>query len=116
MAKSKLPRPIERRHLVARELSAAQARRYADAYLEAGRDQDAVEFLVKAEASEQLAAIRQRAVESGDVFLFRTVASATGVAPEQHEWRALSAAAEAAGKPSYASEARRQAERGDGES
>ncbi len=113
MAKSKLPGPIERRHLVERELSPAQALRYADAYLEAGRDQDAIEFLVKAEASEQLDAMRRRAVESGDVFLFRTLAVATGTAPQPGEWRALAEAAQAAGKQHYAVEAQRQSERGE---
>ncbi len=63
MAKSKIPGPIERRHLIGRDLSAAQALRYAEAYLEEGRDQDAIEFLVKAEAEEQLEAMRRRVAE-----------------------------------------------------
>ena len=37
MAKSRIPGPLERRHLVERELSPAQALRHAEAYLAAGR-------------------------------------------------------------------------------
>ena len=39
MAKSKIPDAIERRHLIDRDLKPAQSLRYAEAYLEAGRDQ-----------------------------------------------------------------------------
>ena len=60
MAKSIIPDAIERRHLIDRDLKPAQSLRYAEAYLEAGRDQDAIEFLVKAEATEHLQAMRKR--------------------------------------------------------
>lgn len=113
MAKSKLPGPIERRHLVERDLSTAQALRYAEAYLEAGRDQDAIEFLVKAEAEEQLEAMRRRSIETGDAFLLRTLSAATGVPPDHEQWRKLAEAATAAGKERYAAEAQRRAGRGD---
>ncbi len=112
MGKSKLPGPIERRHLIERELSTAQALRYAEAYLAEGLDGDAVAFLVKAEATEQLAALRGRAIEAGDGFLLRAVASETGAPPEPEEWKALAEAAARAGKEHYATEARRLAERG----
>jgi hypothetical protein len=109
--KTKMPGPIERRHLVERELSADQALGYAEAYLEAGRDNDAIAFLVKADAQEQLAAVQHRAIESGDLFLFRAAATALGVAPESAQWRELARAAAAAGKERYAEEAERQADR-----
>jgi len=109
--KAKMPGPIERRHLIERELSADQALDYAEAYLEAGRDSDAIAFLVKADAQEQLTAIQKRAIESGDLFLFRAAAAARGVAPENYQWRELARAAAAAGKQRYAAEAERQAER-----
>ena len=111
MGKSKLPGPIERRHLIERELSTAQALRYAEAYLAEGLDVDAVSFLVKAEATDQLAALRGRAIEAGDGFLLRAVASETGAPPTPEEWKALAEAAARAGKEHYASEAVRQAER-----
>ncbi len=113
MAKSKIPGPIERRHLIERDLSAAQALRYAEAYLEEGFDQDAIEFLVKAEAGEQLEAMRRRSIEAGDTFLLRMVSTAMEVAPEREEWKELAEAAAAAGKERYAAEALRLATRGE---
>ncbi|MDH3264898.1 MAG: hypothetical protein OEM24_12990 [Paracoccaceae bacterium] len=113
MAKKKLPGPIERRHLIERELSTAQALRYAEAYLEEGLEVDAVAFLVKAEATDQLDALRVRSIEAGDGFLLRAVALATGNPPKPEEWKALAEAAERAGKERYAAEALRHAERGE---
>jgi hypothetical protein len=113
MAKSIIPDAIERRHLIDRDLKPAQSLRYAEAYLEVGRDQDAIEFLVKAEATEQLQAMRNRAIESGDVFLFRSVSSALGVVSERDEWRSIAETARAAGRQRYADEAMGMAERGE---
>jgi len=113
VAKSKIPGPLERRHLIERDLSAAQALRYAEAYLEEGRDQEAIEFLVKAEAEEQLEAMRRRAIEAGDAFLLRTLSAATGVAADREQWKMLAEAAAAAGKERYAEEALRHAGRGE---
>ena len=108
----KLPGSIERRHLIERELSPAQALRYAEAYLAEGLDLAAVAFLVKAKATDQIDALRDRAIEAGDVFLLRTVASETGVPPKPEEWKALAEGAARAGKERYAAEALRQAGRG----
>jgi hypothetical protein len=112
VGKTKLPGSIERRHLIERELSNAQALRYAEAYLAEGLDMDAIAFLVKAEATDQLEALRGRAIEAGDGFLLRAVASETGDPPRPAEWRALAEGATRAGKEHYAVEALRQAERG----
>ena len=106
-----IPGPIERRHLVERELSADQALGYADAYLAVGRDWDAIEFLVKAGEHDKLAELQRRSIEAGDAFLFRAVANATGIAPEREQWRELGQAAAAAGKERYAAEAQRQLDR-----
>ncbi len=114
MGKSKLPGSIERRHLIERDLSTAQALRYAEAYLAEGLELDAIAFLVKAQATDQLDALRGRAIEAGDVFLFRAVASETGAPPTPEEWKALAEGAARAGKERYAAEALRQAERGGG--
>lgn len=113
MGKTKLPGPIERRHLIERDLSVAQALRYAEAYLAEGLDVDAIAFLVKAEATDQLDALRSRAIEAGDAFLLRAVASETGAPPKAEEWKTLAECAERAGKERYATEALRQAERGE---
>jgi hypothetical protein len=111
MARSALPDPLTRRHLVERELSEAQALKIAEAYLAEGRTVEAIEFLAKAGAGEQLDALRAEALETGDAFLLRAVARATDRPPELEEWRVLARAAEAAGKTRYADEAIRQSER-----
>jgi hypothetical protein len=113
LAKAKIPGPLERRHIIERKLGAAQALRHAEAYLAKGRRVEAIDFLRLAGASEQLEALRREAVESGDVFLLRSVATAVGAEPRREEWLAVAEAAAAAGKDRYAVEARRQADRGE---
>jgi len=114
VAKSRIPNALERRHVVERELGAAQALRIAEAYLEEGRVLEAVDFLRKAGAVEKLAALRQDAVASGDAFLLRNLAGAARQPVSREEWVALAETASAAGKQRYAEEARRQAQRGKG--
>jgi hypothetical protein len=113
LARAKIPGPLERRHIIERKLSGAQALRHAEAYLAEGRRMEAIDFLRLAGATEQLQALRREAVESGDVFLLRSVATAIGVEPEREEWLAVAETAAAAGKDRYAVEARRQADRGE---
>ena len=79
----------------------------------ASNEVDAVAFLIKAEATDQIEALRGRAIEAGDGFLLRAVASETGVPTKSEEWKALAEAATRAGKDRYAAEALRQAERGE---
>jgi hypothetical protein len=114
MAKSILPNPLARRHLLEREISREQALRIAEAYLEQRRSWEAIAFLVKAQARDRLQQIQAAAVEEGDSFLLREVSRALGEDPGAERWRQLATAAGAAGKQSYAVEARRQAERGEG--
>ena len=114
MARSRIPGPLERRHLIERELAPAQALKTAESYLAEGRALEAVEFLAKAGDEERLQALRREALEAGDLFLLRAVADAMGKAPDRDEWLALAAAAEASGKQRYAVDARRHAERGEG--
>jgi hypothetical protein len=113
LAKAKIPGPLERRHIIERKLGAAQALRHAEACLAEGRRIEAIDFLRLAGASEQLEALRREAVESGDVFLLRSVAAAVGAEPKREEWLAVAEAAAAGGKDRYAVEARRQADRGE---
>jgi len=114
MAKSRIPGALERRHLIEKEISEANARVIADAYLAEGRQIEALDFLAKAKARERLAELRAHALETGDAFLLRAVARAMQEPPVRAEWHAVAAAAEASGKQRYASEARRQAERSGG--
>ena len=113
VAQSKIPGPLERRHLIERELSADRALALAEAYLEQDRTAEAVDFLAKADATERLAELRRDAVAAGDAFLLRALAEAMGDPPEREEWAALATAAAAAGKDQYAAEGGRQAERGE---
>lgn len=111
MARSGIPDPLKRRHVVTSDQTPAQALAIAEAYLEDGRTLEALDFLQKAEAGERLAELRQQAVAEGDAFLLRAVARSTGETPAASEWTALASAAEAAGKELYAADARRVAER-----
>jgi hypothetical protein len=113
MAKAKIPDPLERRHLVEKELAPDQARAIAEAYLAEDRAIEAIDFLKIAGAAERLAELRGRAVADGDAFLLRAVAAAQARPPTHDDWQKLSTAAAANGKERYAVEARRQAERGD---
>jgi hypothetical protein len=113
MAKGRIPNPLDRRHLVERDLAAVQALRIAEAYLEEGRKVEALDFLVKADAEDEIRALRSGAISGGDAFLLRQVAFLTGVPAEREEWRELALAAHSAGKELYAVEATRQTERGE---
>ena len=111
MAKRKLPDPLRRRHLVEQKIDPARALQIAEAYLEEDRAMEAVAFLMKAEARERLASLREQAVREGDAFLLREVCTALAEEVDAGTWRALAEAARAAGKDRYAAEASRQAAR-----
>jgi len=74
---------------------------------------EAVDFLRKAAAEDQLATLRAEAIAEGDAFLLRQVADAMSKPVERDEWQALARAAEASGRERYAAEARRLFERGE---
>jgi hypothetical protein len=114
VAKSVIPDPLTRRHLVERELPAEKALAIAEAYLAENRTCEALDFLRLAGAKERLAELRSEAVSSGDAFLFRAAAGAMETAPERQEWRRLAEAAQANGRERDAEQAGRQAERGEG--
>ncbi len=111
MAKSKIPDPLTRRHLIEGTLDPARAGTIAEAYLGADRAQEAVAFLARADATEALEKLWQQAVKDGDPFLLREVAGAVKRAPDAATWQQLAEAADAAGKDRYAAEARRQVAR-----
>jgi hypothetical protein len=113
MARTAIPDPLERRHLIEKQLPAAQALAIADAYLAQDRCLEAVDFLRVAKAADRLAELRARAITEGDAFLFRAVAAAEQRPPDREEWQRLGAAAAGRGLDRYAIEARRQVERGD---
>ena len=111
MAKRKLPDPLRRRHLVEQKIDPARALQIAEAYLEEDRAMEAVAFLMKAEARERLASLREQAVREGDAFLLREISAALAEEFDAATWRALAEAARASGKDRYAAEAARQVAR-----
>jgi hypothetical protein len=114
LAQRKIPPPLERRHLLAKDLPPERARAIAEAYAAEGRHVEGAEFLAKAGAEEELRALREQAIADGDLFLFRVTAGLQGQEPQREEWSRLADAAAAAGKLRYETEARRQSERGEG--
>ena len=113
MAKSAIPSPIERRHLVERDLGADQALGIAEAYLEAERFEEAVAFLAKAGADDRLKALADDAVAAGDVFLLTEISRVQGRDPDSETWQRLADSARRAGKDAYADTAERHAHRSD---
>lgn len=111
MARSPIPDPLRRRHLLEEALDPARALAIAEAYLAEGRGAEAVAFLARAESRERLATLRDQALASGDLFLLRSASTALGEEPSLEQWSRLADAAEAAGKERYAHEARRLAQR-----
>ncbi len=108
MAKSKIPSPLERRHVVEKDLNVKNAMEIADAYIADGRSFEAIDFLSKVEATDRLNELRDLAIESGDAFLFQAIVRAGGEEPDKEAWSRLAEAADAAGKERYADVARRQ--------
>ena len=111
MAKSNIPDPLERRHLIERELPVARSLALAEAYMEEDRSAEAVVFFGKAGAEERLQELAALAVESGDVFLMTEIATARGEDPDPETWERLAEAARRQGKELYAQAASRQADR-----
>ena len=74
MAKSKIPSPLERRHLLERDLPAGQALAIAEAYLEDDRFEEAVALLARAGADDRLQVLADQAVATGDAFLLAEIA------------------------------------------
>ena len=109
MARSNLPDPLAKRHLLEAELEPAKARALADGYLALSREIEAIDFLKRANATEVLEALQQTALERGDVFLLRRVAQALERDPSREQWRVLASAAAAAGRERDAETASRLA-------
>ena len=109
MAKVKLPDALARRHLLEGKLDAAKSRAYGEAYLEAGREIESIDFLARGEATDSLVQLQEVAVERGDVFLMRMATAALGTDPGAEAWIRLASAADAAGRERDAESARRLA-------
>lgn len=109
MARTKLPDPLAKRHLLEAELDPARAKALADGYLALGREIEAIDFLKRAGDVGALEGLEAAAVERGDVFLMRRVEQALGREPASARWKALAAAARDAGRERDAETAARLA-------
>jgi hypothetical protein len=109
MARSKLPDPLAKRHLLEAELEPGKAKALADGYLALSREIEAIDFLKQAKATDALESLQKAALERGDVFLMRRVAQALGRDPSREQWQILATAAVAAGRERDAETASRLA-------
>jgi hypothetical protein len=113
LAKIPIPLPLERRHLIEKDIPAAQAVAIAQAYLDDDRVSEAIAFLVKGEATDELDALAKQFADAGDAFLVKQLLDASGRELDSTGWLAVAASAEAAGKEFYAEMARRHARSAD---
>ena len=113
MPPESVPSPLERRHLIEKDLPAEKRLALAEAYLADGRVAEALVFLEQAGARDRLEGLANDAETSGDAFIFKAVFQALGEEPPSSRWAALAENAERAGKLRHAETARRQATRQD---
>ena len=109
VAKTAIPNPLKRRHLIEQDMGAADALTVVEAYLEVDRTEEALVFLVKAEARDRLRVLAEEAIVDGDAFLLKQLADALAEDPGASAWERTAEAAQAAGKERYAEMARRHA-------
>ncbi len=114
MAKSQIPNPMARRHLIEREMTAERSRAVADAYLAEGRASEALAFVAKAEDWALAGELADRAVAEGDAFLLTQLAAILPEPPDAARWLELADVAEGLGKARYAEMARRAARSSEG--
>lgn len=89
MAKTKHPDPLSRRHLLEREIEPSKASAIAKAYLDEGREIEAIDFFAKAEDRDALMKIQEVAVERGDVFLMKAASEGLGEEASTARWEEL---------------------------
>ncbi len=111
MAKTRIPNPLDRRHLIESAIGSDKALALAEVYVAEGRVWEAIAFLLQAEAKDRLAELREDATQAGDAFLVRELSRALGEEPTTERWSAVAEAARAAGKERFAAQAQRLAER-----
>ncbi len=105
MAKGELPTAKERRGLLAQDSPELGAS--GKAFAQAGRWGEALECLEAVDDREGLAAAAAEAAESGDLFLYRRAKQLLGDDLEPRDLARLAEVAEAAGKLSHATAARK---------
>ncbi|MCP4036731.1 MAG: hypothetical protein GY944_22635 [bacterium] len=114
MARPTIPNPLERRHLIEKEMDPKAAAKIARAYLDAGRTSEALDFLAKADDVDTLEQLAKQAAADGDPFQLQWIARLLGTELDRDTWIRCADAAEASGKARYAATARRNATRSEG--
>ena len=109
MATAKLPDALSRRHLLEGQLDPAKAQAIGQAYLDADREVEALDFLARGGATDVLEVLQAAAIDRGDLFLTRSVARALGLDPGAETWQKVAEAAERGGRLRDAETARRLA-------
>ena len=109
MAKTKHPDPLSRRHLLEREIEPSKASAIAKAYLDEGREIEAIDFFAKLEDRGALEKIQSVAVERGDVFLMKAASAGLGEEPSAERWKKLGERAGELGRVRDAESAQRLA-------
>jgi len=101
---------LEKRDLLNRTaVSVERMLSWGEFYEERGQVHDAVDFYLKANASEPLSCLLDKAREEGDLFLYQRLCQALGIVPGPEEWMALAREAQRLGKNAFADRALRLA-------
>jgi len=109
MAKNHLLECLEKRDLLNEDgASEATLLGWGRRFEEAGLLNDAVEFYDRADSSEDLKRLLESALEEGDLFLYTKLSRILKHDPSRDEWLVLADRAEAAGKFTFAADARRR--------
>ncbi|MCX7804507.1 MAG: hypothetical protein N3A38_04875 [Planctomycetota bacterium] len=82
--------------------------RHGREFFEAERYSDALDFFERAMDEEGIRRIREVALKEGDAFLLGRIARLKPEWVSDGDWRTVEKAAEAAGKPSFAEQARKR--------
>lgn len=107
---SQLPNAIDRRNILYGDKTPKERLiQLGEAYLEADRWLDALEFFARAEHAPGLDRVREHAVASGDAFLAVRMEQLGCDPLAADQWAALGAKAEADGKHSFAATAQAHA-------
>jgi hypothetical protein len=111
MAKNQdLPGFYEKRKILFSEkTSAEKMRATGEAFMEAGRYDDALEFFERCEAADLVRQVAARAMEEGNTPLYMRAKRVLEEPMSENEWAGLAEKAERCGRPTMAYVARRKA-------
>ncbi len=110
MGKQDLPHYKQKQQLLFdADMDAKSLKQWGYRFLEQEWLSDAMMFFQKANEGQGLKLIRNKAIDQGDVFLYKRTIDAMGTPPSSQEWKQLGERAKELGKLQFAREAYRQA-------